>query len=148
MEEEKMGTQYGDVVDLFLAKINDYKMLNYSDEDIFEDAVGYLKVAVADFTEKFNTEYAMDDYNLCFEEEIPHRVMDIFSLAMVVEWLKPILYESREMHNVMSLKDATFFSPAKVMEQKGVIYERALEAYEKACMNYTYSKGDLEAFKI
>lgn len=149
MEEETLGTSYDLVIDAFLAKIDDYKMLNYSDDDIYEDALGYMKHVCGEFGEVCEKDLsARDDEAGAFVETLSNREIDIISLGMVVEWMRPVVNKADALHNVMNLKDATFFSPAKITEQKRGLYQDMLRAYEKAYYNYTYYRGDLEAFRV
>ena len=145
---DPLQTPVSKVIDAFLRKIDDFKMLEYSDEDIDEDAKGYLTVAVANFEEISGETLEIDADGEYFTQELSNKIIDILALGMVVEWLKPIIYKADAMHNVMNLKDATFFSPAKIMEQKQMIYSTATSEYNKAVINYTFNHGSMEDYVL
>lgn len=145
---DPLQTPVSKVIDAFLRKIDDFKMLEYSDEDIDEDAKGYLTVAVANFEEISGETLEIDTDGEYFTQELSNKIIDILALGMVVEWLKPIIYKADAMHNVMNLKDATFFSPAKIMEQKQMIYNTAVSEYDKAVINYTFNHGNMEDYVL
>ena len=141
-------TSISQVIEAFLRKIDDFKMLEYSDEEIEEDARGYLNVAVSNFSEITNENLEINIEKDCFTRVLTNKEIDILALNMVVEWMKPIIYKADAMHNVMSIKDATFFSPAKIMEQKQGIYNIAVKEYKKAVLDYTYAHGNMEDYVL
>lgn len=139
-----MATPYSLIIDSYLAKIEDYKMLTMTDDIIIEDAIDYMKRVCADFGYICLKDLSSrDDRIRQFTEDLSVNEVDIISKGMVVEWMRPIVYQSSAMMNVMNMKDATFFSPRKIMEQKMLAFEKAEKAYKVAKLNYSYDNGEI-----
>lgn len=139
-----MATPYSLIIDSYLAKIEDFKMLNLPVDDTIEDAIEYMKVVCADFSPIcLKNIMAYDDRVRQFSEDLSVREIDIIAKGMVVEWMRPIVYQSSAMMNVMNLKDASFFSPSKIMEQKMLAFEKAEKSYKNAKFDYSYDNGEI-----
>lgn len=139
-----MATSYRDVVESFLDKINDYKMIMVSDEDIYDDAIRYMSAVCADFNRVCLIDLEdRDNYIRCFANDLPRNVIEIIAKGMVVEWLKPHIYRADAMQNMMNLKDASFFAPQQILAQNRTLYNEAVRAYKNAVKDYTYDNGKL-----
>jgi len=139
-----MATSYLTVVESFLDEIDDYKMLNYSDQEIVNNAYGYMRAACAEFDRVCLIDLSdRDDILFHFNNDLDDEVIKIIVKGMVVEWLKPQLYKADAMHNLMNLKDATFFAPQQIMSQKRGLYNDAVDAFKNAINDYSYNHADL-----
>ena len=139
-----MATPYSLIIDSYLKKIEDYKMIVMTDDVIIEDAIDYMKSVCADFDYICAKDLSdRDDAIRKFTEDLSINEIDIIAKGMVVEWMRPIVYQSSAMMNVMNMKDASFFSPSKIMEQKMYAFEKAEKAYKVAKFNYSYDNGEI-----
>lgn len=139
-----MATPYSLIIDSYLDKIDDYKMIALTDDIVIEDAIGYMKRVCADFGYICLKDLSdRDDAIRKFGQDLSDNEIDIIAKGMVVEWMRPIVYQSSAMMNVMNMKDATFFSPSKIMEQKMIAFEKAEKAYRSAKRNYSYDNGEI-----
>lgn len=70
-----------------------------------------------------------DDDAKEFFNDVPYDVVDCITEWMVVFWLKPMLNNTENMHNLLSTRDYNVFSPANLL---GKIQERYDRAYKEA----------------
>jgi len=142
-----MATAYSKFIDAFLRKIDDYKMIKYSDWDIKQDSIKYMKTAITQFcSECAITDYEYDDVIEQFSLDMGDEEIDIISKGMVVEWLKPSVYKSRAMENIMNTKDFSYFSPQKMLEQNKALLADAKKEFKNSLFYYTYKIGNIEEF--
>lgn len=139
-----MSTPYSKIIDAYLDKIDDYKMIEYTDDEIREDAIVYMHRVCSDFEHICLTDLSdWDDTLQRFEADLSSEEIQIIAKGMVVEWMRPIVYRSAAMQNVLNLKDASFFSPSKIMEQKALAFEKAEKMYRNAKLDYSYDHGEI-----
>ena len=144
-----MATPYKKVVESFLEKIDDYKMLNYSSQDILLNSTAYMNAVCSDFNRICLIDLEdKDDYICEFANDLSREVIEIIAKGMVVEWLKPLVYKADAMLNLMNLKDATFYSPSTLLAQKRAMLAEAEKAYSNAVKNYSYYHAKLGELSI
>ena len=142
-----MSTPYSKFIDSFLRKIDDYKMINYSDWDIKQDSIKYMKTAITQFCSECEiSNYDFDDVIEQFSIDMSHEEVDIIAKGMVVEWLKPSVYKARAMENIMNTKDFSYFSPQKMLEQNRALLADAKKDFTNSLVYYTYKIGNIEEF--
>lgn len=142
-----MATPYSAFIGSFLDKIDDYKMIKYSDWDIKQDSIKYMKTAITKFCRECEISgYEFDDVIEQFSLDMGYEEIDIIAKGMVVEWLKPAVYKTRAMENIMNTKDFSYFSPQKMLEQNRALLADAKRDFKNSLVYYTYNIGDIEEF--
>jgi hypothetical protein len=138
-----MATPYSDVINVFLGKVNDYDLPNFTDTQREEIVTGYLlsacrkfyKICLIDLTDR-------DDVAKQFNETLDDEVTDIVSELMMVEWLKPKVLSSENLKNCLSTKDYSMFSPANLLNSIRETYELCKKDAKSLINNYSFEHAD------
>ena len=138
-------TPYKAIIDTFLDKISDYKLLNYEDYLVDELAVGYMKrvctkfdkICQADLSQQDDNEYAF------LSDEIDDEIIDIVTDGMVVEWLRQYVNNSDNLENILNTKDFTMYSSKNLLAEIKSLYQDEQKAFTNSMREYSYNHGDL-----
>lgn len=122
-----MPTKFDEVFAAFLNRINDYDYANkLSKDDLVYVLTTFLESSVATFNEASGEEYddfLLDKENQVFDRELKRIEIDILAHLMVVEYLKPNLYTTELIRQVLSDRDYKVYSQANQMNQLKDLYE-------------------------
>lgn len=134
-----MATPYSDLYNSFLAQITDYDLPIY-EEDVKTDMLNkymisacskFLKICKEDLNDR-------DDISEEFTDDLTDDTKDILIELMVVEWLKPRLYNTEFFKNVLNTKDFNQFSPANLLKEIRQTYILAKANARNMMINYSY----------
>ena len=150
-----MGIPYDSIIGAFLSKITEFNFQNLTMENRDELVNGYLRRAVTEFNDicKYdlsgsyddeNGEFALSDISSTDADEI----INILSEGMVVQWLKPFLYQQELLENVLNSRDWTQYSPAGLLLRIGNTHRRAQKDYTQMIREYSYNHNDLECLHL
>lgn len=150
-----MGIPYDSIIGAFLSKITEFNFQNLTMENRDELVNGYLRRAVTEFNDicKYdlsgsyddeNGEFALSDISSTDADEI----INILSEGMVVQWLKPFLYQQELLENVLNSRDWTQYSPAGLLLRIGSTHRRAQKDYTQMIREYSYNHNDLECLHL
>lgn len=153
-----MSLSYDTFTGAFLSKITEYdfaNMLSYSsDGDPAEIVDGYMKRAISAFKNvcEYDLTAAADDetreYDVDVSDEDIDELVDIISEGMVVQWLKPFVYQQENLQNVLNTRDFTTYSPAELLFRISNAYKQAQKDYTQMVREYSYNHGDLTVLHI
>lgn len=149
-----MSIPYDAVVGAFLSKITEFDMINMDDDYREEMVDGYMKRAVSEFdrvckqdlTTSFDSTTRM--FNVDVSDAAADEIINILSEGMVVQWLKPYVYQQELLQNVLNTRDFTQYSPAELLMRVGNAYRRAQKDYTQMIREYSYNHGDLTVLHI
>lgn len=148
-----MNIPYDSFVAAFLNKITEYKFLKLPNDE--RDAVvkGYFQRALNEFKNVCGYDFSKYDpetseFTDDFKEGDVDEVVDIVSDGMLVQWLKPYLYNQEILENVLNTRDFTTYSPAEMLLRVGNAYEKAHRDYTQMIREYSYTHGDLSDLHI
>lgn len=139
-----MQTKFGEVFGAFLNRINDYDYANkLTKEDLDYVLTTFLESSVATFNEASGEEY--DDFLLdkeakMFDRELKRIEIDILAHLMVVEYLKPNLYTTELLRQVLSDRDYKVYSQANQMNQLKDLYELTKREANVKMNNYLFNR--------
>ena len=144
-----MSIPYDTFYGAFLSKISEFELLGIGDNIRTEIIDGYMKRAISAF--KKNCKYDLfttgDDTAREFVVDVTGDDLDglveIISEGMVVQWLKPYVYQQELLQNVLNTRDFTQYSPAELLMRVGNAYEKAQKDYTQMIREYSYNHGDL-----
>lgn len=148
-----MSVSYDVFAGAFLSKIMEYDLmeLNAGNNGVIADSIidGYLKRAVSQF--KKNCKYDLfstgDDESREFgadiKDEDMDELVDIISEGMIVQWLKPYVYQQENLQSVLNTRDFTTYSPAELLRRVGDAHTKAQRNYTQMIREYSYNHGDL-----
>lgn len=150
-----MGIPYDSIIGAFLSKITEFDLQRIGEESRNELVNGFLRRAVTEFNEicKYDLSGSYDDENSEFAlGEISttdaDEIVNILSEGMVVQWLKPFVYQQELLQNVLTTRDFTQYSPAELLMRVGNAYRRAQKDYTQMIREYSYNHNDLGVLHI
>ena len=149
-----MGVSYDLFGGAFLAKITEYEFLQLPAEDRTKIVDGYMKKAIAAFKKncKYDLTTTADDETREFGVDIAYEDIDelaeTISEGMVVQWLKPYVYQQENLQNALNTRDFNTYSPAELLMRIGNAYEKAQRDYVQMIREYSYNHGDLSDLHI
>jgi len=151
-----MSIPYDYFVGAFLAKISEYDLIQLTDENRESVVDGYMKRAASssvlrkvlgiDFNSTADDENRV--YNVDVDEDNTDEIVDIVSEGMLVQWLKPYVYQQELLQNVMNTRDYTMYSPAELLMRVGNAYAKAQSDYTQMIREYSYNHGDLTTLHL
>ena len=149
-----MSIPYDAIVGAFLSKITEFDMINMDDDYREEMVDGYMRRAVSEFDRvcKQDLTTSFDGVTRMFDVDVSDaaadEIINILSEGMVVQWLKPYVYQQELLQNVLNTRDFTQYSPAELLMRVGNAYRRAQKDYTQMIREYSYNHGDLTVLHI
>lgn len=149
-----MSLSYDVFTAAFLSKISEYDFYNM-DEEIRTDMVdGFMKRAVSEFRKncKYDLFSTANDEERCFNATIADEdldeIVDIISEGMLVQWLKPFLYNQENLEQQLNTRDFTIYSPAELLMRIGNAHATARKNYINMVREYSYNHGNLKELHL
>lgn len=138
----------------FLSKISEFDFAQLSGETRESVVDGYMLRAIAAF--KKNCKYKLTDNIDAENRTITVRaadadldeLADIISDGMVVQWLKPYLYQQENLQNVLNTRDFSAYSPATLLQQVRETHNKAQKDFIQGIREYSYNHGDLKSLHL
>ena len=149
-----MSLSYDVFTNAFLNKISEFDFLEMPGGARVDIVDGYLKRAVTAFKKncKYDLFTTQNDNERVFDEDVDlediDEIVDIVSEGMVVQWLKPYVYQQELLQNVLNTRDYTQYSPAELLLRVGNAYEKAQKDYTQMIREYSYNHGDLTSLHL
>lgn len=149
-----MSIPYDVFTGVFLNKISEYELYQLDDNIRPEIVDGYLRRAVANFRKncKYDLSAARDDtermFNVDIADEDLDEIVDIITDGMIVQWIKPYVYQQDLLQNVLNTKDYIQYSPSELLLRVGNAYDKAQKDYTHKIREYSYNHGDLTDLHI
>lgn len=140
-----MATLFTDVYDVFLRKISDYSFLTISQYDSQKIFNGYLmssiprfgKQCYKDLTNRTDTQFNID---LADDEK------EILGTLMLVEWLNPVLNDTKLLRLILTDKDFRVYSPAQQIDRVMAVHKKWKDEASYLITKYTWENGDIGGF--
>ena len=149
-----MSIPYDAIIGAFLSKITEFNFINMDDENREELVNGYMRRAVSEFDRicKQNLTASIDaveqEFAVDVDDAAADEIINILSEGMVVQWLKPYVYQQELLENVINSRDFTQYSPAELLMRVGNAYRRAQKDFTQMIREYSYNHGDLTVLHI
>lgn len=135
-------TKVEELYDNFLSTIQDYDLLmgNLTDEEIEEELSGYLKKAIAKFYRCKNSLKIVEESTgeKSFTVELHTLEIEVLTLLMTVEYLKPKIVSTELMKPFLSDKDFKTHSQANQLKELRLLYRELKSEANKLITEYTY----------
>ena len=144
-----MAISYDVFTAAFLGKISEFDLLALAEPMRTEVVDGYLHRALTAFRKNCRVDLfsTRDDEARCFDVEVSpadlDELADILSEGMVVQWLKPFVYQQELLQNVLNTRDYSQYSPAELLMRVGNAYAKAQRDYTQMIREYSYNHGNL-----
>lgn len=149
-----MTLSYDAFTGAFLNKISEFKFLELEDNSRTEIIDGFRKRATSAFKKNCRVDLfttgddVLREYCVDVSEEDADELIDIISEGMVVQWLKPYVYQQELLENVMNTRDYSLYSPAELLLRVGNAYAKAQKDFTQMIREYSYNHGDLSDLHI
>lgn len=139
-----MPTSFDEIYKRFLAKIADYEMFEYDNSTLESYLEDLLILAIDDFSELCKQDLNETDYeNKSFGTVLTNREKEILSLGMIVHWVRPKVYNSDMLRNVLNTKDYSVYSPANLLEKMTDLLEKTETELDQKMKMYSYRNEDM-----
>lgn len=149
-----MSLSYDVFTAAFLSKISEYDFYDM-DEEIRAEAVdGFMKRAVSEFRKncKYDLFSTASDENREFDVDIDgddlDEIVDIISEGMLIQWMKPFLYNQENLEQQLNTRDFTIYSPAELLMRIGNAHATAKKNYINMIREYSYNHGNLRGLHL
>ena len=132
-------TSIGEVIDLFLMQINDYKLKQIFDLGNLERYVeAWLRMSISEFDRVRETPLVYDTVSKTFSETLTNEDLVILSQLMVKYWLTKEVNDVLAMENVLQDHDFTRHSEAQNLDAKRNLLNRQVETCKQLLIQYGY----------
>lgn len=139
-----MPTSFEEIYRRFLAKVSDYEMLEYEQATLEGYLFDLLNASIDDFAELCKQDISSIDVDAnAFYVTLTQREKDILALGMVVHWIKPKVYNSDMLRNVLNTKDYSMYSPGNLLEKMKTLMEAASSELDRKMKMYSYRSEDM-----
>ena len=149
-----MSVPYDAFTGAFLEKISEFELLQLDDNIRTEMIDNYRKRAISAFRKNCKVDLFTtgDDIERVYQVEVEgdelDELVDIISEGMIVQWLKPYVYQADLLKNLMNTRDYTLYSPAELLLRVGNEHKEAKKHFTQMIREYSYNHGDLSDLHI
>lgn len=138
-----MNTTYDEVIETFLSKITEYDWYRYTDIEKDKIIEGYMKSACSKWrTSKINLNDRDDELRV-FNNQLTDTHIDIITTGMIVEWLKPKLYNSDKLKAFLNTKDLNLTSPQGILSQIRETYKEADVSFKVMMSEFSFNNNNV-----
>ena len=117
-----MNTPIEDVIDLYLAKIENYDYLDYSEEELVEELKPMLNSAISKlFTLDLSIDWDIEEFN----RELSPIEQNIVAFGLVEEFISQKVNSIKVLENHLAMKDYNLYSSANMLKQLQTALARA-----------------------
>ena len=109
-----MKTTIQEVIDLYLAKIENFDYLQYTEEELLEELKPMMISAISKlFTLDVKVDWDMEEFN----RELEPIEMNLIAIALVAEFVTQKVNSIKVMKNHLTTKDFNLYSSANMLKQ-------------------------------
>ena len=141
-----MGTQISEIADLFMTRVNDYRLntiFTNSGSVVFNQ---YVEPWLLSSIVEFDVCNQSLDYTVTsgsaegeFTETLTLKNKIILSQILTLYWLEKSIQETLQMQNLIQDKDFKMFSQAQNLDAKRQLYNNKREEISQILVNYGYA---------
>lgn len=117
-----MNTEIEDVIDLYLAKIENYDYLGYSENELLEELRPMLNSATSKL---FSINVTIDWDTEEFSRELSPIEQNIIAYGLVEEFISQKVNSIKVLENHLAMKDYNLYSSANMLKQLQTALARA-----------------------
>ena len=117
-----MNTSIEEVIDLYLAKIENYDYLGYSEDELLEEIKPMLTSAISKlFTIDVSIDYDTEE----FSRELSPIEQNIIAYGLVEEFISQKVNSIKVLENHLAMRDYNLYSSANMLKQLQTALARA-----------------------
>lgn len=149
-----MSLSYDVFTAAFLSKISEYDFYDMDDEIRADIVEGFMKRAISEFRKNckydlFSTANDEDkEFDVDIDDDDLDEIVDIISEGMLIQWMKPFLYNQENLEQQLNTRDFTIYSPAELLMRIGNAHAAAKKNYTNMIREYSYNHGDLRGLHL
>ena len=149
-----MSVSYDVFTSAFLSKVTDRSFAEMYDYDRTSTVDAYMKRAITEFKSicEYDLSGTADDdqrlFNVDIKDEDIDEVTDIVSDGMLVQWMKPYVYNQENLQNILNTKDYSMFSPSEILNRVKDTYNDAKKDFTRKMREYSYNHGDISSLYL
>lgn len=117
-----MNTSIEEVIDLYLAKIENYDYLGYSEEELLEELKPMMNSAISKL---FTIEVSIDWDTEEFSRELTPIEQNIIAYGLVEEFISQKVNSIKVLENHLAMRDYNLYSSANMLKQLQTALARA-----------------------
>ncbi len=117
-----MNTSIEDVIDLYLAKIENYDYLGYSEDELLEELRPMMNSAISKL---FTIDVSIDWDTEEFSRELTPIEQNIIAYGLVEEFIGQKVNSIKVLENHLAMKDYNLYSSANMLKQLQTALARA-----------------------
>lgn len=134
-------TYFEDVYEFFLSKIKSYDLAELTEDEIKEELNSLIKLALPKctvFKGKIKIDLDNESFVVKGKDSLSLEEMEILSLAMLLQYISPLIARDENLKQTLSSKDFSSTSQANHLE-KLLILKKSIDADLNYAMNsYTF----------
>ena len=117
-----MNTSIEEVIDLYLAKIENYDYLDYDEDELFEELRPMMNSAISKL---FTIDVSIDWDTEEFSRELSPIEQNIIAYGLVEEFISQKVNSIKVLENHLAMKDYNLYSSANMLKQLQTALARA-----------------------
>lgn len=134
-----MSTTYEEVYEHFLSSISDYNLANFTDEQLDEQMEKYLINSLPKFTYCKKDLNNRDEIMKQFNETLTLEERSILGHIMVLQWLKPQIYNIELLRENFSTREFQLLSSSNKLDKLLKLKQDTLRDLDDAMAMYYYT---------
>lgn len=146
-----MATPYSKIYNEFLFSVQDYNLLELSQESAERQMLSLMHRSVGRIAnmasnvlgEEFDLSLYDDDAEE-FEMDIPEDLIDVIVTGMNYYWVMPYVNNTENMYNVLNTKDASQYAPHNMLFRLRELREDMDDRFRRARHDFAQRYGDIE----
>lgn len=137
-----MNTSFEEVYDIFISKIEDYKIVTVDITDLYEEYEKFLSSSFSKFKIRTNQDdIHMDFNNKSFSSELTYLEKEILAYGMIVSWREPYVNNIENMAMRMNTKDYSQYSQANHLKELSELKKTAESDFDYWITQYNNKKA-------
>ncbi len=139
-----MATPYSLIHQRALSKFADYDILRVPVQDRERVLNQYLYSSIGEFAPVCRSDLSdRDEMLFQFNQDLTEAEVEILAIGEAYFWIQPHVLSSENLHNMFSVKDANFFSPANLLKEMQALRDALWKEFRRRIVDYTYRNGDI-----
>jgi hypothetical protein len=144
-----MATKLVDIYSRAIYRFADYDMLKQEFVQQMDSLGSYLHMAEADFKKACPFDLSKkDDAGESYLVDLDDESIEILALGVAYYWVGQKVLDEDNFKNSLSTKEYSYFSPANLLREAGVVFEYLGKTFEHKIIDYTYYNGSISSIKI
>lgn len=134
-----MATPFSDVYSVFFRKVTDYSFFNISEVELNDVLESYLDGAIVKFKKCNKDLKNRNKVTSTFVESLDEEELEILGCLMVIEWLTPVINDTKLLKQVITDKDFKIYSQSQHLKEITIVRDGLKKEVNQIISDYTYN---------